>query len=234
MWFRNGKKIRLLQKCEQLEEEVWNLHEKVRQSYEYVDYAMNDLLTNHVVLEKGELDGQSYFIMCSKESHNRLLKIHGVVEFRNSLQSIATKKEVHLFEDYANSFFYKKAFSSTTIFLTYFIYMQNNKIGRISIRYDGFDNHIYICEVEIFPAYRNKGLGTKVIQHLINYAKSLQVQTITGSARPLDDTISSDRLFVFYEKSGFSILNKKMGNFKMDLINLDDQNKDDDVSTHRS
>lgn len=94
--------------------------------------------------------------------------------------------------------------------------MCDSKIGRLSIRYDGLGNHIYICEIEIFNPHRFKGIGTIIIQYLIHLAKELQVQTITGTARPLDDTISHNRLLSFY-KNGFKITDYELSNFRMDI-----------------
>lgn len=93
-----------------------------------------------------------------------------------------------------------KIYQVIDLHLLHSIYMCDTKIGRLSIRYDGLDNHIYICEIEIFNPHRFKGIGTTIIQYLIHLAKELQVQTITGTARPLDDTISHNRLLSFCKK----------------------------------
>lgn len=211
MWFKNKEKEHLLQRCEHLEAELWELRKKMQQEQQNVEYTINNLVLNHVVLKKFELNKHLYFITCCKESYKKLLRINGFVSFRNSLQFVATQKEINRYEDYA------KVYQAIELYLSHSIYMCNTKIGRLSIHYDGLDNHIYICEIEIFNPYRERGLGTKIIQYLIHLAKELQVQTITGTARPLDDTISHNRLLSFYKKNGFKITDHELSNFKMDL-----------------
>ncbi|MGA4466568.1 GNAT family N-acetyltransferase [Bacillus bombysepticus] len=217
MWFKNKDKERLLQRCEHLETELWKLRKKMQQEQQNVEYTINNLVLNHVVLKKFELNKQLYFITCCKESYQQLLRINGFVSFRNSLQSVATKIEINRYEDYAKVILGSKIYQSIELYLLHSIYMYDTKIGRLSIRYDGLDNHIYICEIEIFNPYRFKGIGTTTIQYLIQLAKELQVQTITGTARPLDDTISHNRLLSFYKKNGFKITNYELSNFRMDL-----------------
>lgn len=217
MWFKNKEKERLLQRCEQLEIELWELHKKMQQEQQNVEYTINNLVLNHVVLKKIELNKQHYFITCCKESYQQLLRINGFVSFRNSLQSIATKKEINRYEDYVKVVLGSKIYQSIELYLFYSIYLYDTKIGRFSIRYDGLDNHIYICEIEIFNPYRYKGIGTKTIQYLIHLAEELQVQTITGTALPLDDTISHNRLVSFYKKNGFIITDQELSKFRMDI-----------------
>ncbi|WP_257154645.1 hypothetical protein [Bacillus cereus] len=94
MWFKNKEKERLLQRCEQLEIELWELHKKMQQEQQNVEYTINNLVLKHVVLKKFELNKQLYFITCCKESYQQLLRINGFVSFRNSLQPVATKKEI--------------------------------------------------------------------------------------------------------------------------------------------
>ncbi|WP_257149204.1 GNAT family N-acetyltransferase [Bacillus cereus] len=139
------------------------------------------------------------------------------INFRNSLQSVATKKEINRYEDYAKVVLGSKIYQSIELYLFYSIYLYDTKIGRFSIRYDGLDNHIYICEIEIFNPNRYKGIGTKTIQYLIHLAEELQVQTITGTALPLDDTISHNRLVSFYKKNGFIITDQELSKFRMDI-----------------
>lgn len=217
MWFKNKEKERLLQRCEHLEIELRELHKKMQQEQQNVEYTINNLVLNHVVLKKFELNKQVYFITCCKESYQKLLRINGFVSFRNSLQSVATKKEINRYEDYAKVILGSKIYQAIDLHLLHSIYMCDTKIGRVSIRYDGLDNHIYICEIEIFNPHRFKGIGTTIIQYLIHLAKELQVQTITGTARPLDDTISHNRLLSFYKKNGFKITDYELSNFRMDI-----------------
>ncbi|WP_144519167.1 GNAT family N-acetyltransferase [Bacillus thuringiensis] len=217
MWFKNKEKERLLQRCEQLEIELWELHKKMQQEQQNVEYTINNLVLKHVVLKKFELNKQLYFITCCKESYQQLLRINGFVSFRNSLQSVATKKEINRYEDYAKVVLGSKIYQAIDLHLLHSIYMCDSKIGRLSIRYDGLGNHIYICEIEIFNPHRFKGIGTIIIQYLIHLAKELQVQAITGTARPLDDTISHNRLLSFYKKNGFKITDYELRNFRMDI-----------------
>ncbi|WP_241752266.1 hypothetical protein [Bacillus thuringiensis] len=51
MWFKNKEKERLLQRCEQLEIELWELHKKMQQEQQNVEYTINNLVLNHVVLK---------------------------------------------------------------------------------------------------------------------------------------------------------------------------------------
>lgn len=217
MWFKNKEKERLLQRCEQLEIELWELHKKMQQEQQNVEYTTNNLVLKHVVLKEFELNKQLYFITCRKESYQQLLRINGFVSFRNSLQSVATKKEINRYEDYAKVILGSKIYQAIDLHLLHSIYMCDTKIGRVSIRYDGLDNHICIGEIEILNPHRFKGIGTTIIQYLIQLAKELQVKTITGTARPLDDTISHNRLLSFYKKNGFKITDYELSNFRMDI-----------------
>lgn len=81
----------------------------------------------------------------------------------------------------------------------YLIYYKQKAIGRLYLTYTA--NDIRILDIGLLTDYRSMGIGSQVIQHLIQYALqnrqslSLQVTWFNRSA------------FNFYQSLGFSVLN---------------------------
>ncbi len=73
-------------------------------------------------------------------------------------QSVATKKEINRYEGYAKVILGSKIYQAIDLHFLHSIYMCDTKIGRVSIRYDGLDNHICIGEIDIFNPHRFKGV----------------------------------------------------------------------------
>ncbi|MBR9654999.1 MULTISPECIES: GNAT family N-acetyltransferase [Bacillus] len=216
MWFRSSEKIRLSNRCELLEEEnrelvihQQNLQTKMEKIQHDMNHTINVLLKKSIIVHEGQLGEKSYYITCHKEQYEEFLKMYGLVSFKNSFppDSVIRKNvECNLSE--------KLIFHS--------IYMDNTRVGRCTIAYDARANNICICELETLKN-KNKGIGTKMLQYIINFAKKVEVRTITGSARPLDSSTTYDRLLMFYKKNGFVIEDNLMSNFKMELFSDNDK-----------
>lgn len=88
----------------------------------------------------------------------------------------------------------------------------NNKTVSDNIEYI---HHIYIQDFIVNQQYRKNGYGTILLKELINYAKKLQVEYISGELSfmdigteencTLEQKENRERLYHFYPKHGFII-----------------------------
>jgi len=59
-----------------------------------------------------------------------------------------------------------------------------------------------ICEINLFPKYRGKGLGTQLLNWLITYARQENIKELWGLVAPEDEQ-DFDRLMAWYLRHGF-------------------------------
>lgn len=83
------------------------------------------------------------------------------------------------------------------IFSKYFIYMENSNIIGFINYYDMYER-FELSYIEVKEEYRNKKIGSKLIEHLIEIAKSKFVENIT-----LEVNINNIYAIKLYEKNGF-------------------------------
>lgn len=77
----------------------------------------------------------------------------------------------------------------------------------------------YVAEFAIDSTIRSKGLGSEVLNDLINYAKSNEFNRVI-----LDVDFRNDNAKKLYEKFGFNVFNKKrvkIGNFIRGMYNME-------------
>lgn len=77
-------------------------------------------------------------------------------------------------------------------------------LSRMVCVYKEDDNAIYICDIRMETQYRNKGIGSRMMERLIDYAKNNNIKKITGSLSKVDNE-HKERLFHYYKKFGYEI-----------------------------
>ncbi len=71
-------------------------------------------------------------------------------------------------------------------------------------------NYIYLDDMSVSEKYRNKGIGTKLIQTAEKFAEEIDISTIVFHVEK-----SNRSAFKLYERLGYSIMNEEGTRFKM-------------------
>ena len=84
------------------------------------------------------------------------------------------------------------------------LYLNNKRTCYIQCQINK-DNTLLIGDIlHDHKKYHNKGYGTKMMEKLLEYAKTNNIQTIYGNLS-LNDIDHKDRLLHFYKKFGFDV-----------------------------
>lgn len=70
------------------------------------------------------------------------------------------------------------------------------------------DNYIYLQNLIVRKNYREEGLGTILLKNCFHEALSLGFNKIVLEANAVPKTIPQENLILFYQKNGFTFLNK--------------------------
>lgn len=69
-------------------------------------------------------------------------------------------------------------------------------------------NHIFLSEIQLFPAYQNRGIGTLLIQQLQDESRTLK--------RPIRlQVLKENRALQLYQRLGFRVIGKTKAHLKM-------------------
>ena len=82
-------------------------------------------------------------------------------------------------------------------------------------RSDLSETVLYLQEIIILPEFQKKGIGTMIVDHLVNYAKA---NSITGKFTTIGG-VSAKGKEPFYEKMGFEIIPNGILNQVYEIIN---------------
>jgi ribosomal protein S18 acetylase RimI-like enzyme len=91
-----------------------------------------------------------------------------------------------------------------------FIREKNQNIGYMWYIHEHRKQYTFLADIEIFPAYRNKGLGTLALKFLAKEVKELGFKAIV--LHVFKNNVSAKRL---YEKLGYSVLQEIDTGFNM-------------------
>lgn len=129
-------------------------------------------------------------------------------EFLYLLNKITMKKYVEKiwgWEDDAQQKIFRDKFSTKK----HKIIIQNNiDIGNISVSID--NEEMFIEIIEIMPEYQNKGIGSKIINQIINYSKSKELCKVIFQVLIINP---AKRL---YDKLGFLTINETETHYVME------------------
>lgn len=79
---------------------------------------------------------------------------------------------------------------------------EDNNIGNFILISN--DNELYISKFAIIPSYENKGIGSKCLRFIEDYAKQNRFKSIK-----LDVYDKSAGAIIFYQKNGYKIIGEK-------------------------
>ena len=79
--------------------------------------------------------------------------------------------------------------------------------GRFSVAFLSLDirphtDYLVLYELYVLSKYRNLGVGTKILSYVCDMAKSQGFKRIILTAKPIDPSISVERLACWYNKRG--------------------------------
>lgn len=80
------------------------------------------------------------------------------------------------------------------------------EIDRVGIYYDHNNNSLFVSDLYIKQEHRGKGIGTKIMTSIVQFADNLKLPIVLIPESD-DDSISNKDLINFYKKFGF-VLNK--------------------------
>lgn len=80
------------------------------------------------------------------------------------------------------------------------------EIRRVGLYFDRSNNSIFLSDLYIKPEHRGQGIGTKVMNGIIEFADSIKLPIVLVP-EPEDDNISQRKLMDFYKRFGF-VINK--------------------------
>jgi ribosomal protein S18 acetylase RimI-like enzyme len=99
-----------------------------------------------------------------------------------------------------------------------YVYIQNdNIVGFISLNYNDFNifvedldniNSLWLTDLFVWPEYRNKGISSRLIDHVINIAVKLDTKLYLAC---------DNSLINYYKKYGFSIID--INDSKYNILN---------------
>lgn len=78
----------------------------------------------------------------------------------------------------------------------------NGKIAHVQCVMNADDQTMLIGDLIVDEKYRNRGIGSKLLEEIMQIAKNLGVVEVYGNISSVDDT---ERLFTFYGKRGFEV-----------------------------
>lgn len=95
-------------------------------------------------------------------------------------------------------------------------HVSSNSVSTLKAVYYEEEKKIHICDIICYS--NNKGFGSILMKELINYAVGLKCKLVSGYLAKVDIDDHKDRLFHFYNKFGFKIVEKKdAGNLIYDI-----------------
>ncbi|AZJ24593.1 hypothetical protein CT694_34710 (plasmid) [Bacillus wiedmannii bv. thuringiensis] len=181
----------------------------------------------YTTIKKGIINNMKYCLLVRSDSLTKLKSMHSLAKFTNSLQKKVESSEIllktqDLFKEKIREVLIEQNESYELLtYLNYEMHIKNEKIAEFMIGYYGDSEELRICTIEILEnSKRNMGIGTWILRFILELGNDLQVKKITGAARPLnisDPNMCPARLVAFYEKNGFTILNKDTGDFELKL-----------------
>ncbi|MEW9182367.1 hypothetical protein AB2553_18635 [Bacillus mycoides] len=181
----------------------------------------------YTTIKKGIINNTKYCLLARSDSLTKLNSMHSLAKFTNSLQKKVESSEIplntqDLFIGKIREVLIEQNGSYDLLtYLKYEMHTKNEKVAEFMIGYYGDSEELRICTIEILEnSKRNMGIGTWILRFILEFGNDLQVKKITGAARPLnisDPNMCPSRLMTFYEKNGFTILNKDTGDFEIKL-----------------
>jgi len=80
------------------------------------------------------------------------------------------------------------------------------EIDRVGVYYDHNNNSLFISDLYIKQEYRGKGIGSKIMSSITQFADNLKLPIVLIPESD-DDSVSAKQLIDFYKKFGF-VVNK--------------------------
>lgn len=80
------------------------------------------------------------------------------------------------------------------------------EIDRVGLYYDRNNGSLFLSDFYIKPEHRGKGVGTKIMNSIVQFADSMKLPVVL-IPEPDDDNMSETDLINFYKKFGF-VVNK--------------------------
>jgi GNAT superfamily N-acetyltransferase len=78
------------------------------------------------------------------------------------------------------------------------------EIKRVELYFDDTNNSIFLSDMYIQPEYRGKGIGTKIMNDIINISDEMNLPVVL-IPEPEENSMSQRQLINFYKKFGFII-----------------------------
>ncbi|PGL78067.1 hypothetical protein CN931_23945 [Bacillus sp. AFS054943] len=190
--------------------------------------------TTYVTVKTGEINDRNYKISLNRNAFGRLKSIQELVTFITLLKSNIESKNLPdsiqniLIENVSETLIEQKAANEIYSPFCYKLHDSNDIddiIAEFVVTYTYVNNAssgtLYIASIEVTdPKKRCMGIGTLLLQFIIELGKYLNVKEITGAAIPIessDKTMCPKRLLGFYKRNGFTITNKDKGHFILKL-----------------
>ena len=86
----------------------------------------------------------------------------------------------------------------------YLAFHQGKEVAFIALDEDPYTDYLVLYEIFVSTHHRRKGIGTAILSHLDDFARSHHYTRIVLFPHPLDDNLSVAELTNWYTKRGYS------------------------------
>jgi GNAT superfamily N-acetyltransferase len=90
------------------------------------------------------------------------------------------------------------------------------EIDRVELYFDDTNNSIFLSDMYIRAEYRGKGVGTKIMNDIINLSDEMNLPVVL-IPEPEENSMTQKQLINFYKKFGFVINRGKMIDYSLSI-----------------
>lgn len=90
------------------------------------------------------------------------------------------------------------------------------EIQEVGIYFESSNNSLFISDMYIKPEYRGKGVGSRVMADIINYADKVKLPLVL-IPDPSEDGMTRNQLIAFYKKFGFVVNTGKKMDYSLSI-----------------